>query len=98
MDIPLPDMMRSWRERDLARGNPPFSERVALKMWAYAAKRPLLYHALANVIVAFMARRAGARGRLSRLPFAKAWIGTRDLPAPQGRTFHSLYARARRKG
>ena len=98
MDIPLPDMMRTWRERDFARGNPPFSERLLLKMWAYAAKRPLLYHALANAIVLFMARRAGARGRLSRLPLAKAWTGTRDLPAPQGRTFHSLYARARRKG
>ena len=98
MDIPLPDMMRTWRERDFARGNPPFSERLFLKMWAYAAKRPLLYHALANAIVLFMARRAGARGRLSRLPLATAWTGTRDLPAPQGRTFHSLYARARRKG
>ncbi|HEX9753863.1 MAG TPA: LutB/LldF family L-lactate oxidation iron-sulfur protein [Methyloceanibacter sp.] len=98
MDIPLPDMMRTWRERDFARGNPPFSERLFLKMWAYAAKRPLLYHALANAIVLFMARRAGASGRLSRLPLATAWTGTRDLPAPQGRTFHSLYARARRKG
>ena len=45
MDIPLPDMMRSWRERDFARGNAPLSERLALKLWAYAAKRPLLYHA-----------------------------------------------------
>ena len=98
MDIPLPDMMRTWRERDFARGNPPFSERLFLKMWAYAAKRPLVYHALANAIVLFMARRAGARGRLSRLPLAKAWTGTRDLPAPQGRTFHSLYTRARRRG
>jgi L-lactate dehydrogenase complex protein LldF len=98
MDIPLPDMMRTWRERDLARGNPPRSERLFLKAWAFAAKRPRLYHALARAIVLYMARRAGAGGRLSWLPLAKAWTGTRDLPAPQGRTFHSLYTRARRKG
>jgi L-lactate dehydrogenase complex protein LldF len=98
MDIPLPDMMRSWRERDFARGNPPFSERLVLKIWAFAAKRPRIYHALAGAIARFLARRARARGALSRLPLAKAWTGTRDLPSPQGRTFHSLYARARRKG
>jgi L-lactate dehydrogenase complex protein LldF len=97
MDIPLPDMMRAWRERDFARGNPPWSERFALKVWAFAAKRPRLYHALAAATVRFMMRRAGARGRLSRMPLLKAWTGTRDLPAPQGRTFHSLYTGARRK-
>lgn len=96
MDIPLPDMMRAWRERDFARGNPPLSERLLLKLWAYAAKRPGLYHALASAVALYMARRAGARGRLSRLPLLKAWMKARDLPAPQGKTFHKLYARAQR--
>ncbi len=98
MDIPLPDMMRSWRERDFARGNAKLSERLALKLWAYAAKRPRLYHALAGFCARFLAQRAGARGRLSQAPLLKAWTATRDLPAPQGKTFHRLYARARRKG
>jgi L-lactate dehydrogenase complex protein LldF len=97
MDIPLPDMMRTWRERDFAGGNAPLSERLALKLWAYAAKRPLLYHALAGRIARFLTRRGGARGGLSRVPLLTAWTSTRDLPAPQGKTFHSLYARARRK-
>jgi len=97
MDIPLPDMMRSWRERDFARGNAPWSERLALRLWAYAAKRPLLYHAVAGRIAGFLARRGGARGGLSRAPLLKAWTATRDLPAPQGKTFHTLYARTRRK-
>jgi L-lactate dehydrogenase complex protein LldF len=47
--------------------------------------------------MSFMALRAGARGRLSQVPLLKAWTETRDLPAPQGRTFQTLYARARRK-
>ena len=89
MDIPLPDMMRAWRERDYARGNPPRFERLMLKLWAFAAKRPRLYHALAGVMTRSLARRAGARGRLSRLPLMQAWtVGARsprparqDLPA-----------------
>jgi L-lactate dehydrogenase complex protein LldF len=97
MDIPLPDMMRSWRERDFARGKARLSERLALRLWAYAAKRPLLYHAVAGRIAGFLARRGGARGGLSRAPLLKAWTTTRDLPAPQGKTFHTLYARTRRK-
>jgi L-lactate dehydrogenase complex protein LldF len=97
MDIPLPDMMRAWRERDFSRGNPPFSERLALKLWAFAAKRPRLYHVLANLMARVMARRAQGRGRLNSMPLAKAWTATRDLPAPPGKTFHSLYARAQRE-
>jgi L-lactate dehydrogenase complex protein LldF len=96
MSIPLPKMMRAWRERDFARNGPPFRERIALKAWAYAARRPRLYHALAALIMPLLAWRAGRRGRFSRLPFGTSWTRTRDLPAPQGRTFHQLYARAKR--
>jgi L-lactate dehydrogenase complex protein LldF len=95
--IPLPDLMRAWRERDFARGNPPFKERLALKLWAFAAKRPRLYHALTGAAARLLARRAGTRGTLRRFPFLKAWMGTRDLPAPKGQTFHELYAEARRE-
>jgi L-lactate dehydrogenase complex protein LldF len=96
LDIPLPDMMRAWRERDFARGNPPTKERMVLKLWAFAARRPRLYHALTRIAATLLARRAGASGRLGRLPFLNPWTGARDLPAPQGSTFHDLYARARR--
>ena len=34
MEIPLPTMMRRWRERDFVRGNPPLTQRLALKLWA----------------------------------------------------------------
>jgi L-lactate dehydrogenase complex protein LldF len=96
MEIPLPDMMRTWRERSFVGGTSAFSERFFLRLWAFAAKRPRLYHAVASLIARWLSRRGGARGRLSRLPMAKAWTRARDLPAPQGRTFHSLYARARK--
>jgi L-lactate dehydrogenase complex protein LldF len=97
MEIPLPDMMRTWRQRDFASGKAPLRERLALKLWAYAAKRPRLYHAIAGRAADFLARRAGSRGSLDRAPLLKAWTGKRDLAAPAGKTFHSLYARAMRK-
>jgi L-lactate dehydrogenase complex protein LldF len=97
LDIPLPGLMRAWRERDFARGNPPRKERLALKLWSYAARHPRLYHALARIAVRRLTRSAGPRGTVRRFPFLKAWTGTRDLPAPQGETFHHLYAKAQRE-
>jgi L-lactate dehydrogenase complex protein LldF len=96
MAIPLPSMMRKWRERDFERGDPPFVQRLALRLWAYAAKRPKLYHALSGTIARLLARLAGRRGSFGALPFAHAWTDTRDLPAPQGKTFHGLYRETRR--
>jgi L-lactate dehydrogenase complex protein LldF len=91
--IPLPSMLRAWREHDFARGNPKPREKLALKLWAYAAKRPRLYHAVSSAMAKLLALLAGKSGRLSWLPFAGAWMRNRDLPAPQGKTFHQLYAK-----
>ncbi|MGH6749945.1 MAG: LutB/LldF family L-lactate oxidation iron-sulfur protein [Methyloceanibacter sp.] len=96
MSIPLPKMMRAWRERDFAEGGPPLRQRVALKAWAYAAKHPRLYHALTSMMMPLLAWRAGRRGRFTRLPLGTSWTRTRDFPAPEGKTFHRLYAKAKR--
>src|SRR6476620_8607775 len=77
-------MMRKWRERDFERGDPPATQRLALRLWAFAAKRPRLYHALSGTIVPLLARLAGDRGRFSSLPFADAWTETRDLRQGEG--------------
>lgn len=79
MAIPLPALMRKWRERDFAQGGPPLGQRLALKLWAFAAKRPRLYHALTGALVPLAARLAGGKGRFRSLPFAHAWTETRDL-------------------
>jgi hypothetical protein len=44
-----------------------------------------------------LAQAAGTQGAARRFPFLKAWTGTRDLMAPEGKTFHERYAKARRK-
>jgi L-lactate dehydrogenase complex protein LldF len=98
MAIPLPSLMRKWRERDFERGDPPLAQRLVLKLWALAAKRPRLYHALGSALVPFLARLVKSRGSFRSLPFGSAWTGTRDLPAPQGKTFHALYQEQKRSG
>ena len=84
-------MMRKWRERDFESDGPPLVQRLTLRLWAYAAKRPRLYHALSGTIALLLAKLAGKRGSFATLPFAGAWTKARDLPAPEGRTFHDLY-------
>src|SRR5580692_7698738 len=47
--IPLPKMMRHWREREFARRLSPPVYRSGLRLWAWMAQRPALYHALAAI-------------------------------------------------
>jgi L-lactate dehydrogenase complex protein LldF len=91
--IPLPDLMRKLREKQVERKLRPASERLGLKLWAWAAARPGLY-ALATKLAARFGRRLGGReGMIRALPGAGAgWTAGRDLPAPAGRTFRELYA------
>lgn len=96
MRIPLPALMRHWRERDFERGNPPLTQRLGLRLWAYAAKRPRLYHALAGIAMPLLAMIAGRTRRFRRLPLASGWTRARDFPAPQGRTFQQLWRRYER--
>jgi len=94
VEIPLPGLMRKWRERDFEAGNPPLRQRLALKAWALLARHPQAYRFAADSFARLLAARAGRKGRLSRLPFGKGWTGTRDFPAPQGETFQALYRRS----
>ncbi len=96
--IPLPSLMRHWREREFERHLTPPAQRTNLALWAWVAKRPALYRLATRVGAAALAALAGKRGRLSRLPLAGGWTAGRDLPAPEGGTFFARYARAQRAG
>jgi L-lactate dehydrogenase complex protein LldF len=95
--IPLPKMMRHWREREFARRLSPPVYRSGLRLWAWVAQRPALYHALADIAGRVLGWAGGHRGRFRSLPFAQGWTAVRDLPAPEGRSFHSLWAERQRK-
>lgn len=92
MRIPLPDLMRRWRERLFARPVAGAKGRLATRLWAFAARRPALYGMMTGLGVRVLAMLGRRRGRFRSLPGAGAWTGPRDLPAPEGRTFRALWA------
>jgi len=97
--IPLPELMRLWREEAHRRHLPPPVARYGLAAWAFLARRPALYRLATRLAVAGLGLLGRRRGRFSRLPLAAGWTATRDFPAPAGVTFHALWknrARSRR--
>jgi L-lactate dehydrogenase complex protein LldF len=92
MRIPLPKMMRHWREREFERHLSPPPARWALRAWAFAAKRPALYRLGASIGAWLLKLRGGRSGRIASLPLAGGWTAHRDMPAPEGRTFQQLWA------
>ncbi len=94
--IPLPDLMRKLREEAVARRLKPFSERAALALWAWLARRPALYGLGARLAARALRRLGGERRLIRRLPLAPGWSGGRDFPAPEGRTFRELYKSSQR--
>ena len=90
--IPLPDLMRKWRERQFDMKLRPFGERAAIAVWGFFVKRPALY-ALASRIGARVAAWLGGREKLiHKLSGIDGWTDGRDMPAPAGKTFRELYS------
>ncbi|GIX09835.1 LutB/LldF family L-lactate oxidation iron-sulfur protein [Elioraea sp.] len=98
MKIPLPKMMRHWREREFERHLTPRAARVGLGVWAWFAKRPGIYRLGTRVAMRTLGLIGRRRGRFAWLPLAKGWTSGRDMPAPEGETFHARYARLKRQG
>ncbi|MFQ5783667.1 MAG: LutB/LldF family L-lactate oxidation iron-sulfur protein [Alphaproteobacteria bacterium] len=93
MRIPLPKLMRHWREREFERRLIAPRYRFGLALWAFLAQRPALYRLAVRCAVAALRLLARGRGRLRRFPGAGGWTATRDLPAPEGPSFHDLWVR-----
>ncbi len=94
--IPLPNLMRHWRERAFERHFTPSTMRYGLGLWAFFAKRPVLYRFFTRAAALGLGVLGRKRGRFTWLPFAGAWTRGRDFPAPEGDTFFAQYA-ARQK-
>ena len=95
MRIPIPKMLRHWREKEFERHLQPTSMRWGLGLWAWMAKRPKLYRKATALAARVLANQAHGKGRLSKVPLASGWTEFRDLPAPQGKTFHQLWKERR---
>ncbi len=91
MRIPLPRMMRHWREREFERHLTPATARTGLSLWAFFARRPALYRMATGLAARLLKLWCGGDGKLETLRFAGGWTKHRDFPAPEGRTFMSQW-------
>jgi L-lactate dehydrogenase complex protein LldF len=89
--IPLPELLRKLREKQVEKNLRPWLERLALKGWAWVASRPKLYALGTWFAVRYLNWLAGGRDRIGALGAAPEWTLGRDFPAPEGRTFRELY-------
>ena len=90
--IPLPDLMRHLREKQIEQNLRPFGERLSIKIWRYVALRPGLYAFATKLATRFGKLLGGSDGVIHRLPRLDGWTKGRDMPAPTGKTFRELYA------
>lgn len=97
MRIPLPKMMRHWREREFEKHLQPTAVRYGLKFWAFFAKRPKLYRAAVSVAMPVLSLLGGSSRRISNLPLAGGWTKHREMPAPEGKTFLQAWAEKQAK-
>ena len=98
MEIPLPDLIRKLREREFDERITPPRARLGLRAWAFVARRPALYRLATSIGIRILGFAGRYRGRFRWLPLAGGWTGTRDLPAPAGRTFMSAWSKRRAEG
>jgi len=96
--IPLPKLMRHWREREFERHLSPATVRSGLKFWGYFARRPTLYRLSTRIGMGALSLLGRRKGRFRWLPFAGGWTKYRDFPAPQGGTFQQRWQRERSGG
>ncbi len=96
--IPLPKLMRHWREREFERHLQPGAARSNLALWAWFAKRPALYRLASRAAAKALAFAGRGRGALRSLPLAGGWTAGRDLPVPKGSTFMAEWRARRGRG
>lgn len=94
--IPLPSIMRSWREAAYQAKVENGPVLWFLKAWHFAARRPALYRVLSWILARKLWFLGGRQSRLRVLANMIGWGPGRDLPAPQGPTFHSQWAKRKR--
>ncbi len=95
MRIPLPKLMRHFREQAFEKKLSPATERMGLGLWALFARRPALYRWATGLAIGLLGAFGRRHGRFRSLPFAHGWTQYRDLPAPWGRSFQRQWTARR---
>jgi L-lactate dehydrogenase complex protein LldF len=94
--IPLPKLMRHWREREFERHLTPATVRSGLTLWGFFARRPALYRLATGAAMGALSLIGRRRGAFRWLPLARGWTKYRDFPVPQGETFQARWQRERK--
>ena len=90
VDIPLPTLLRGWRDKSWREGLEPPALRWGIGLFVFAAARPWIYQT--GQAIALRAMRLFAKGGLLRgMPGLGAWTQGRDFPAPAARSFLDQY-------
>jgi L-lactate dehydrogenase complex protein LldF len=89
--IPLPDLLRKLREKQMELGMKSRRETFMLKAWAWLALHPRIYALATTIGVRILGMMGGKEKVLHRLPGAGGWTDGRDFPVPAGMTFREMY-------
>jgi L-lactate dehydrogenase complex protein LldF len=98
--IPLPRLLRQWREKEYSRHLAPAGQRRGLAVWRLLNRRPALYRwatsIAATLLRVFASPDQDGPRWIRHLPFgASAWTQARDMRAPTGATFQARWRRQR---
>ena len=91
--IPLPKLLRYWRDKEFEKHLSPAAVRYGLGVWGYLAKRPKLYAVAMSLAIFGLGLLGKVFGRFRWLPLAGGWTKYRDFPSPDVQTFQAQYKR-----
>ena len=97
MRIPLPKIMRHWREKAFEQHITPTLQRSGIEFWAWFARRPWAYRLATRLGITVLGNLGRTKGRFASLPLAGGWTMSRDMPAPEGGTFQTQWRRQQRR-
>jgi L-lactate dehydrogenase complex protein LldF len=93
--IPLPKLLRLWRDKEAAEKLNPPGMRWGLKFWSWLGSHPQLYRIATAIANRLLYHWPGSNdGFINKLPaLAGAWTVHRDLRRPEHGTFSQQYRR-----
>ena len=65
MMIPLPGLMRHWRDKEFERGLSPATQRYGIRFWAFFARRPALYRFATRIAMRALGNLGRGAGRFA---------------------------------
>jgi L-lactate dehydrogenase complex protein LldF len=98
--IPLPKLLRRWREREARAAQSPAGQRWGLAAWRWMNRWPFFYRYLLSAL-GLSLRSLSVPGErperwIRRLPWpGSAWTRCRDMRAPQGVSFQARWREQR---